>query len=104
MELYGGKSGLCTDYKNWSEAETQRQWEGGHLASLLSELIFAFEAGAEQLSIAGLLVGRKEEAGEWTGLGLRTLLGSLANKCALFFFKSRPLSMTDLNNFKNHIC
>ena len=49
MELYGGKSGLCTDYKNWSEAETQRQWEGGHLASLLSELqlIFAFEAGAE---------------------------------------------------------
>ena len=48
MELYdGGKSGLCTDCKNWLESETQRQWEGGHLASLLSELIFAFEAGAE---------------------------------------------------------
>ena len=56
------------------------------------------------LSIAGLLVGRKEEAGEWTGLGLRTLLGSLANKYALFFYKSRPLSMTYVNNFKNHIC
>ena len=42
MELYGGKSGLCMDYKNWSEAETQRQWEGDHLASLLSELQLIF--------------------------------------------------------------
>ena len=42
------------------------------------------------LSIAGLLVGRKEEAGEWTELGLRTLLGSLANKCALFSSNRDP--------------
>ena len=61
-------------------------------------------AGLSARALPDFWWGGKKEAGEWTGHGLRTLLGSLANKYALFFFKSRLSSMTDLNNFKNHIC
>ena len=83
--------------------QKQRLNVNGKVASLLSELqlIFFWSRG---WALPDFWWGGKKEAGEWTGHGLRTLLGSLANKYALFFFKSRPLSMTDLNNFKNHIC